>query len=312
MSVSSKVTLGALRLQAQQRADLENSQAVSTPEWNQYISQSRKELYDLLVAAYGNEYYMATPYVFNLNGAETFPLPADFYKLLGVDLQYSSSPTGWITLKRFELIERNKSQFPNTNASFLGYTALRYRLEGDNLAFNLVPASGQVARLLYIPEPTNLQWIPSCSTTLNSTTVSMPDVTGITVGMTVYGPSVQNLPLPTTVTAVDTTINTVTLSQPVLATQLYVTLAFWRDDTQVDGISGWEEYVVIDAAIKARIKQEQPVDDLRMQKAEMKMRIESMSEGRDAGQAHHISDVLGASSYGGGDGFSGGFGSEGW
>ena len=42
MSTSSQASLGALRLQAQQRADMENNPAISTAEWNQYISQSYK------------------------------------------------------------------------------------------------------------------------------------------------------------------------------------------------------------------------------------------------------------------------------
>src|SRR5437868_757552 len=106
MSLSSSVSLGAMRIQAQQRADLENSGAISTPEWNQYLSQSYKELYDLLVAAYGNDYYVAAPYALTITGEQFYDLPSNFYKLLGVDLQYSAAPTGWITLKRFEFIER--------------------------------------------------------------------------------------------------------------------------------------------------------------------------------------------------------------
>jgi hypothetical protein len=96
----------------------------------------------------------------------------------------------------------------------------------------------------------------------------------------------------TTVTAVDTNLNTVTLSLAALATQPIAMLYFWRDDTTIDGIAGWEEFVIVDAAIKAKIKQEEDVSDLRVQREEMVQRIQSMAEGRDAGQAHHVSDVM--------------------
>lgn len=293
MSVSSTATLGALRLQSQQRADLVGSQAVSTPEWNQYISQSVKELMDMLIAAYGNDYYVADPYEITLNGASLYTLPADMYKLLGVDLQYSGSPTGWVTLKRFEFIERNKYSFPNTPTTIMGTTSLRYRLVGEKL--QLIPSNpaGQTARIWYIPKPTALQFMPACTTTLSSATVSMADVTDLTVGMSVDGPGIQ---ASTVISSINTVANTLVMSKTAQATQSYATLSFWRDDTEIDGIAGWEEYVIIDAAMKAMTKQEEDITALLIQKKAMKDRIEGMSEGRDAGQAHHVSDVMGINS----------------
>ena len=92
-------------------------------------------------------------------------------------------------------------------------------------------------------------------------------------------------------------------------TQNDQSLYFWNDSTIINGISGWEEYIVIDSAIKARSKQEEPVDELRIQKAEIIGAIEGMAEGRDAGQAHHVSDALGANGYFGEGGWSdGGYG----
>lgn len=303
MSVSSKVPLAALRLQAQQRSDLENSPNISTPEWNLYISQSYKELYDMLVSAYGNDYFVATPYQFSTGTGAYYSLPSDFYKLLGVDLQYSGSPTGWISLRRFELIERNKYLYPNTATNYSGYTNLRYRLSGNQIEFIPLPSSGQLMQLLYIPEPTSLIYTPVCSTTLSSATVSMADVSGLTVGMQAQGTGV---PSNTVISSIDTALNTVVLSAAATATQSSVVISFWDDAVTLDGIAGWEEYVIIDAAIKAQIKQERPIDELMVQKAAMKLRIESMAEGRDAGQAHHVSDVMSLNGWG-----YDGFGSDG-
>jgi hypothetical protein len=312
--LAGNVSLGALRIQAQQRADLENSPAISTPEWNQYLSQSRKRLFDMLVGAYGNDYKIAPLFYFNTGGYEQYyPLPNGLipslgnttpalalYKLIGVDLQYAAAPTGWVTLKRFEEIERNQYAWPNTAVNFLGITNLKYRLSGDSIEFIPSPMSGQTIRLKYIPVPKSLQFLPTCGTTLNSAVITTADASDITVGMSAYGPGIPTY-LPVTVTAVDTTVtpNQITISSPVMNTAPIVTLAFWTDAVTIDGIAGWEEYVVIDAAIKARVKQEQPIDDLRVQKAEMVKDIQDMAEGRDAGQAHHVSDVLSINGFGG-------------
>lgn len=312
MSTSSDVSLGALRLQAQQRSDLENNPFVSIAEWNQYISQSYKELVDLLVAAYGNEYFFATNYAFGITNAQSYSLPdgtpsfqnangtqaQKFYKLLGVDLQYSSSPSGYVTLRRFEFIERNKYAYPNTAINWNGYSNLRYRIEGNSLFFIPVPMAGQTARIWYIPAPTSLQFLLPVVTAQGGTICSLSDTTGLAAGMNAFGSGI--LSSNTTISTLSS--NSVTLSAAALSTNPSSILSFWSDSTTLDGIAGWEESIIIDAAIKALIKQESDFAPLALQKQAMKERIEGMAEGRDAGQAQHVSDVLGANAWGGYDG----------
>lgn len=294
MSLSSNASLGALRIQAQQRSDLENSPNISTPEWNQYISQSYKELYDMLVSAYGNNYYVQTPYQFTLSGSQLVPLPSDFYKQLRLEIQYSGSPSGFVTLRRFEPIEANRYSYPNTTINSSGYTNLQYNIWGSNINFIPIPQSGQLCQLWYVPEPTPLQFIETCSTTNSSAVVGVNDVADLAVGMNAFG---TGIPTGATISSINVGLNQVTLSASATATQAVVPLFFWTDAATMDGISGWEEYVVIDAAIKAQIKQEADVNDLRVQKNEIKMRIESMAEGRDIGQASHVSDALSINGY---------------
>ncbi len=317
MSTSSQAALGSLRIQAQQRSDMENNGAISTPEWNQYISQSYKELYDLLVAAYGNDYHVATTYQFVTSSSQTYTLPdgtsaylntsgttaQKVYKLLGVDLQYSSSPTGFVSLKRFEFIERNKYAYPNTTQNMAGYTNLKYRLEGNNLMLIPIPSSGQLVQLWYIPAPTSLQFMLPCGTTLSSTTITLSDVTGLSTGMNVFGTGIQ---ANTTVSSIGST--SLVLSAQATSTNASSILSFWNDSTLMDGISGWEEYIVIDAAIKAQIKQENDYQGLAGQKMAMQKRIEDMSEARDVGQAQHVSDVMSLGSWGDDYGCGGGWG----
>ncbi len=323
--IASTVSLGALRPQAIDRADMESNPAISTPIWNQYISQSYKRLYNKLVGAYGNDYYVAPLFQFNLNSSQYYPLPNGqlislnattpapaLYKLLGVDLQYSASPTGWVTLKRFEEIERNKYAYPNTAVNLLGYTNLKYRVSGDNLEFIPIPMSSQLAQIKYIPKPNSLQFILTCATVLGSPIVQLTDVTDLSTGMNAATLFVNGSPIAdgTTILSIDTVLNQVTLSSNALATMPVVSIAYWTDAVTFDGIAGWEEYVVVDAAIKAGIKQENDVSELRVEKLEMNAEIESMAEGRDAGQAHHVSDVLGANGYGGDTG--GGYDDDGY
>lgn len=315
MSTSSDISLGAIRLQARQRSDLQNNNAVTDAEFNGYISNSYKELYDLLVSAYSNDYYVAFPYQFTTTNSQSYPLPdgtpafqtngstsPKFYKLLGLDLQYSSSPSGWLTLKRLEFRERNKYAYPNTQTNWSGYTNLRYRIQGNGLYLTPIPQSGQTAQAWYVPSPTSLQFMLASGTTIATPTVTMPDTTGLAAGMNAFLQSV--LPPNTTILSVAST--SVTLSASALSTNASAIISFWSDSSVLDGISGWEEYVIVDAAMKAQIKQENDITPLMIQKQDLRARIESMAEGRDIGEAFHVSDALSAN--GGSDDFGSGWG----
>jgi len=62
------------------------------------------------------------------------------------------------------------------------------------------------------------------------------------------------------------------------------------DSDETDGISGWTEYVIIDAAIKCLQKEESDVSVLMAQKDAIIRRIENAAENRDAGQPITVSD----------------------
>lgn len=317
MSTSSQIALGALRQQVRYRADIENNLALSDAELNGYISNSYKRLYGMLVGAYGNDYAFATAYQFSTSSAQFYPLPdgsptyqningntaSKFYKLLGVDLQYSASPTGYISLKNFNFIERNRFGYPNTTVNLNGYTNLRYRLEGNNLYLVPIPTTGQTVQLWYIPAPSNLQFTLPTGITNTGTSISFSDVTGLTSGMNVYG---NGIGTNTTLVSVNSNSNTAVISQPAQATLTSAILSFWNDSTLMEGITGWDEFVVVDAAIKAQIKQENPIDALLAERADMVAEIEALAEGRDAGQPFHVSDTLAL------NGFNGGAGEGGW
>jgi hypothetical protein len=225
--VASTMTLLQLRTAARQRADQVNSTFVSDPELTGYVNQSAYELYDLMVAAYGDAYFAKTPpYSFTTDGTnETFALPTDLYKLLGVDLQTNGAPNGWLTLRPFNMAERNRNWRPNA-APIVGFTSLRYRLSGSNLWLTPLPSSGQTVRIWYVPRMTELS----------------------------------------------------------------------ADADILDGMSGWTEYVIVDAAIKMMVKEESDPSALMAQKAGLLKRITEMAPNRDEGAPPTVSDVNGPDS----------------
>lgn len=246
-----EMSLGELRLRSKQRADLVNSNAITTPEWNSYINQSYYELYDLLVTVY-EDYYLAAPLFFTTDGSDRYALPNGtnydaaplFYKLMGVDLGLDSGTNAFVTLKKFDFIQRNRYVYPQITSTFLGVFNLRYRVMGSNIHFIPTPSAGQIVRMWYIPRVT----------------------------------------------------------------------ALLQDTDICDGVSGWTEYIIVDAAIKAMQKEESDVSVLMAQKMALKARIEETAMNRDAGQGDTISSTRTWSERWGGigtglgyDGSSGGY-----
>lgn len=72
------------------------------------------------------------------------------------------------------------------------------------------------------------------------------------------------------------------------------------DSDTVDGVNGWEEYIVVDVAIKMLAKEESSTTHLERERARLLERIETMAANRDYDQPESVSDV---SSIGYWDGF---------
>lgn len=63
------------------------------------------------------------------------------------------------------------------------------------------------------------------------------------------------------------------------------------DTSVVQGVNGWEEYVIVDAAIKMLVKEESDTTVLQLAKNQMLQRIEMLASNRDAGLPERTSDV---------------------
>lgn len=169
----SEMSLYELRLRAQQTADRVDSDFVTITEWNAFIRLAMYELYDLLIGSY--EDYFATQQAFiltngstqyynlpngydnylggNFTGVSGTPAQA-FYKMAGVDLAVNTSTINpaWVTLKKFNFIDRNKYVYPNSTSTIYGVYNQAYRIMGDQIDFIPVPAGSQTLRLWYVPK----------------------------------------------------------------------------------------------------------------------------------------------------------------
>jgi hypothetical protein len=102
----------------------------------------------------GNSQSYALP-----NGINTFQdatgatfTPPPLYKLTGVDLGLNNAPNNaFVTVKRFNFIDRNAFVFPNTASTIYGVFNLQYRVLGNNLELIPVPTNNQPMRMWYIP-----------------------------------------------------------------------------------------------------------------------------------------------------------------
>lgn len=232
--------LGNIRLYAQQRADLVNSQFVTLTEWNQMITKAYKWLYDMLISAYGDDYYMATPYAFVTGTGQQYTLPDGspnfisslaasnaasnaapaFYKLMLVEVALNpSDQNSWITIRKYQRIQQNLWNYPNVY-TFRGITNLRYRLTGNTIM--LVPStqSGQTVRIWYAPRPSSLL----------------------------------------------------------------------LDTDTIDGIAGWEDFIILACAIKAMSKEESDTTDLKAEWQAMYDRLTQMAADRDIAEPETVSD----------------------
>lgn len=169
-----EMCLSQIRLKAMQRADRVNSNFVTKAEWTGYINQAMFELYDLLVTVY-EDYYVGTPVQFTTDGSTyIYPIPngsitfsnglnpnASFvapamYKLLGVDLALQTASNAYVTINKFNFIDRNRFVFPNTASTIYGVFNMQYRVMGSNIEFMPTPSANQSIRLWYIPRLTEL------------------------------------------------------------------------------------------------------------------------------------------------------------
>jgi hypothetical protein len=139
-------TLLQLRTEVRNRGDFQSVRHTDA-ELTRSINESIAELYDLLVSS-NKDYYLDSKDYSVVAGTDTYALPTDFYKVVGVDVQDSSR---WRLMRRFNWSERNQLQ---ESAATKWNT--RYRVMGSNLRLRPSPSWTGTIRFWYIPAPAEL------------------------------------------------------------------------------------------------------------------------------------------------------------
>lgn len=167
----SEMSLFEMRLRSQQTADLVDSQFVVQSEWNSFLRLSMYELYDLLLTTYEDYFASSYAYITTNGSTQNYPLPNGvsnylggtyggvsgtpalaLYKLAGMDLGVNTSNNAWVTLQKYDFIERNEYVYPNSTSTIYGVYNMRYRMMGN--FFNIIPnpAGNQQIRMWYSPK----------------------------------------------------------------------------------------------------------------------------------------------------------------
>ena len=215
--MADSLTLAQIKTRVRERADMVGSSFVSDSELTGYIDYSYKELYDLLTEAC--EDYNVSSANFTITSGNTSTLPADFYKLKGVDdLTDPNTPR---TVKKFNWNERNDFGEVLKLQSAYDFSDVFYRVQGSNLVFTPPENAFKSYRLWYVPLP-----------------------------------------------------NTLSLDADVAS-----------------GVQGWLEYVIVDAAIKCRTKEESDITALQTMKGGLIERIGRLRHNRDQSLPEKVSRV---------------------
>jgi len=276
------VSLSELRQLTRQRADNENSQFVTDTELTRYLNNSWGELYNLIIENF-NEDYFTTSHSFSLtSGTDSYSLPSDFYKSRGVDLVVTNTES--VPLRRYNWAERTR------NSVTVRARDYRYRIQKGSIIFTPLPSTNDSIKIFYIPDPRKLESVTPSGVTRGSTTTYTvsshsfvaDDVVNIS-GFLADDYNSQQTVQSVTNTTIVTDLNSSALSDPTLIGTV---------ESVFDFYSGWDEYVIIDSAIKILIKEEADVTALLLQKNQMRERIITESQNRDAGEPQTVTDVV--------------------
>lgn len=142
-------TVADIIRRVRQRCDQENSSFISDTEMIDMIDSAYAEFYDYLTTVY-ERYNVTFATLVTEDGVQIYNLPANFYKLLGVDLKLDNTTN--IELERFEWADRNKGLNSTFFSSKFQGTNLEYNLVGeDQLVFSPEPSSGLELLIWYVP-----------------------------------------------------------------------------------------------------------------------------------------------------------------
>lgn len=149
---SQTVTLSAVRTLVRQRTDTENTTFVSDTELNSYINDSASELWDLLIQAYGEDYFTTSTDIATTPNQEYISIPTGVYQIKGV-FSYTTTGSDRVRapLTRQTLTDMLSDQRSPGWSVSSGYCDATYRVVADRIYFAPLPTAAQNLELWYIP-----------------------------------------------------------------------------------------------------------------------------------------------------------------
>jgi hypothetical protein len=301
-------------LAVRQRADLDGQQNAYGANSDSYITDSElgamingsySKLWDILILKFGDNYAWGVYPLPVVQGVYNYQLPFDFYKEAGMDICTDGSGVNWTPIRPYSLRERGFYSFPlQPPLSYQGWQNIRWQVQSQIINFlpGLGPLAGQMRLLYYQCCPTLVATLPVAYATATAVTQNQLITVSVTFNGTVAnqvycalnagttGGSAPSWPVPGTVN--DNGI--------VWAYQGPLTLFA----TTLDGVSGYEEIVILDAAMKAMVKQEEDTSAIAVQLADAMERINLAAANRIAGDPMVIQGGFG-NLEGGMSGFNG-------
>lgn len=151
-------------------ADMKYSKFIDTAdtagsELMDYANMAYKDLYQQVTLS-REPYYLTSATITLVNGTDTYALPADLYKLWGVDLRINTNQNSnrYLTLRNHMFKERNKynNGFSLPAAPF--GQVFSYLMAGNTIQFAPIPAASNTIIVRYSPNPVT---ISAYSTTLD-------------------------------------------------------------------------------------------------------------------------------------------------
>ena len=167
-----EMSLFELRLRSKETADRVDSNFVIDPEWNSILRLACYELYDFLIDSYEDIYSDQQIFIQTNGTTQYYPVPdgvsnylggsyngvagvpaKKIYKLVGMDLNVNTSTVSpaWVTLRKYNFIDRNKFVYPNSTSTIYGVYNMGYRWMGNFINFIPTPAGNQLVRGWYAP-----------------------------------------------------------------------------------------------------------------------------------------------------------------
>ena len=300
-------TATALILEARQRADQEKSTGFTDDaEVLRYLNAGLQAVYDLMVAAYGNDYFYEEFSASMATGESVFALPAGFYKLLGID--YAISAGQVVALKPYTRFERNRWRASPYYTYYGPY--YEYRVQGNDI--HIIPdATGALAlTVLYVPTMPlmRVQTFANTAVTIGADTLTIASH-GFRAGQPLrFTPGPEE---------------SAALMAPIRADTDYFTLFTDKDtiqlaetkggaaidltdqgtgthhvDTVFDGINGWEAFATLDAGVQMLNKEESDASAQITEREILRQRLVGMADDRDAAMPARVNDVRRGQGYG--------------